>query len=561
VPTPLMPVRAPDGYYHPTSEADVVALVRHAAASGLQVRARGATHSIAWSIYTDAEGGSPPDRTLERSPPPGDNINFAFDKMMALEWIDEASGLVEVEPGSHMGYDPNDPFGVSTLQNSFLYQAFQKGWAVNIVGGITHQTVSGFTGTGSAGGSIQYAYDNVIAFRVVDGLGNAEWIEQGDPAFPAMLTAMGLLGIVTRLRFQLIPMYNITGTEVTTTPADPHCPIDMFGPGAPGRPSLQDFFTQQPYSRINWYPQKDCERVQIWQASRTPFSNDQLTPYLQFSPDYGGQTKMLLASLLFVIFGNTDHARIMKLLRKNTKQYLFNLVRIWEANPGGPLSLLGANLTATGVLALGWLLGWFPGIIKALFRYLLPLFTRPSTVNFSDWYWRSLCMDNTADDVILGTEFVEIWAPIQYTQQIMNLLQGMFDAKGAAATGYYAQEIYAAAPSPAWLNPSYSDGQDEYKDGVSRFDVYWYRDNEGAPDAAHGFFRQYWDLLRDNAIPFRFHWGKFVPYYDFPQWAAYYRANLPMFDAFMALRAQRDPQGLFLTAYWRNVLLGGPPDG
>jgi hypothetical protein len=29
----------------------------------------------------------------------------------------------------------------------------------------------------------------------------------------------------------------------------------------------------------------------------------------------------------------------------------------------------------------------------------------------------------------------------------------------------------------------------------------------------------------------------------------------------MALREQRDPQGLFLTTYWRNVLLGGPPIG
>jgi D-arabinono-1,4-lactone oxidase len=270
---------------------------------------------------------------------------------------------------------------------------------------------------------------------------------------------------------------------------------------------------------------------------------------------------MLLASLLFVLFGNSDHARIVRLLHKNSTQYLVNMIRISAENHGRP-SLLGANLTAAGVIALGWLLGWFPGIVKALYRYLLPLFTTLGTeTDFRDWYWRSLCMDNTADDVMLGTEFVEIWAPIQYTQQIMNLLQGMFDAKGATATGYYAQEIYAAAPSPGWLNPSYSDGTDEYKDGVSRFDVYWYRDNEGSPDAIHAFFSQYWDLLRDNGVSFRFHWGKFVPYYDFPQWAAYYRASLPMFDAFMALREQRDPQGIFLTTYWRNVLLGGPPNG
>ena len=563
--TPLMPVRAADGYYHPASEADIIALVQHAAAAGLQVRARGATHSIAWSIYTDAQGGSPPDRTLERSPPPGDNINIAFDQMMALDWIDPANGVVEVEPGCHLGYDPNDPFQVSTLQNSFCYQAFQQGWAVNIVGGITHQTVSGFTGTGSAGGSTQYAFDNVIAFRVVDGLGNAEWIEQGDPAFPAMLTALGLLGIVTRLRFQLIPMYNIQGTEATYPTVGDACPIDLFGPGSAAKPSLQQFFTDAPYSRMTWYPQKDCERVQVWQAVRTPFTNDNLKPYQQFKQDFGGQTEILLASLLFVLLGNTDRARINRLLRKNVAQYLLNLARIWAAAPWRRLGLGGANLMGGAVLSLGWLLAWVPGIIKPLFKYLLPIFA-PMTkageeTTFQDWYWRSLCMDNTADDVMLGTEFVEIWLPIQYTQQAMVVLRDMFEAKGAAATGYYAQEVYAAAPSSGWLNPSYSDGQDEYANGVCRFDVYWYRDNEGQPDGAHAFFRQYWDLLRDKGIPFRFHWGKFVPYYDFPQWSAYYRANLPMFDAFMALREQRDPQGMFLTTYWRNVLLGGPPNG
>ena len=140
----------------------------------------------------------------------------------------------------------------------------------------------------------------------------------------------------------------------------------------------------------------------------------------------------------------------------------------------------------------------------------------------------------------------------------MTLFQGMFDAKGSAAIGYYAQEVYAAAPTTAWMNPSWSDGADEYRNGVSRFDVYWYREDAGVPNLKHAFFEQYWDLLRKNEVPFRFHWGKFIPFYDFPGWAAYYQANLPKMTDFMALRAVRDPSNVFFTEYWQLRLLGKP---
>ena len=64
------------------------------------------------------------------------------------------------------------------------------------------------------------------------------------------------------------------------------------------------------------------------------------------------------------------------------------------------------------------------------------------------------------------------------------------------------------------------------------------------------------DLLLTKNVPFRFHWGKFVPYYDFPTWAAYYKANLPKFQDFLDLRTQRDPDNVFFTTYWQQTLLG-----
>ncbi len=555
--------RAADGYFHPASEAEVIALVNYARAAGCQIRVRGAAHSAALSIYTDPVDGKPTNKTLEQVPPAGDNLNLALDLMMALDWIDEAGGVVEAEAGVHLGHDPNDPFGASTLANSFLHQCYLKGWAVDTLGGITHQTVSGFTGTGSAGGSVMYGFNNVTAFRVVDGLGNASWIERDDPAFPAMITAVGLMGIVVKLRFQLIPMYNIEGTEVTTgVKAD--CPINLFGlPGDP-RPLLEQWLTQTPYGRITWWPQAGCERVQVWQASRVAASDGDLVPYQEFTPDFMGQAKQLAASLFFVLLGNTSMVRIQKLLAKNVAQVGRNLTGIWSkgllGGAAAPVATAAATALGAAIHLLALIIGAVPGTAKALFVPLMPLFnpktgTGPPT-SFSDWYWRSLCMDNTADDVLLASEFAELWVPIQHATQVMNLLQGMFDAKGSAATGYYALEVYAAAPSAGWINPGFTDGNDAYKDGTVRIDLYWYRDNVGAPNVTHAFFDQYWDLLRSAGLPMRFHWGKFVPFYDFPDWAAFYAEQLPRLGDFLALRAERDPAGVFFTEYWQLRLTG-----
>src|ERR1044072_2673356 len=157
-----------DGYYHPKDEEEVIALVKHAARHRLQIRARGASHSTALSIFTDPVDGKPRNRTLNRTPPTGPNLNLAMDRMNRLEWIHEANGIGEPEAGIHLGRDPYDAIGPATLDNSLLHQLFEKGWGINDLGGITHQTVSGFTATGSAGGSLKHPLDNVAAVRLVD---------------------------------------------------------------------------------------------------------------------------------------------------------------------------------------------------------------------------------------------------------------------------------------------------------------------------------------------------------------------------------------------------------
>ena len=63
-----------DGYYHPSNEAEICELVKHAADNGLRVRVRGSSHSVPPAIYT-----SPPEvdpHSYHTWPPDDGNINI-----------------------------------------------------------------------------------------------------------------------------------------------------------------------------------------------------------------------------------------------------------------------------------------------------------------------------------------------------------------------------------------------------------------------------------------------------------------------------------------------------
>ena len=100
-----------DGYYHPRTEEELVTLVKKAYADGLQVRCRGAAHSVAQAIYTDPATGSPavPNKVSEQTPPNGPNLNIMLDRFKAMEWIDEDNGIVEAEAGICLLYTSPSP--------------------------------------------------------------------------------------------------------------------------------------------------------------------------------------------------------------------------------------------------------------------------------------------------------------------------------------------------------------------------------------------------------------------------------------------------------------------
>lgn len=559
--------KALDGYYHPENEEQITCLVKKAYEEGLQIRVRGSVHSVAGAIYTDhGPGAKPvPNKVQQEKPPEGPNINIMLDKFTGIEWEDEQNGVVVADAGIHLGADPNDPTGTSTLENGLLYQAFRKGWGLSDLGGITQQTVSGFLMTGSAGGSLMHDIsENLLGFKIIDGTGESRWVNKGDELFPAVSLSLGLLGIITKVRLQLVKTYDIYGQEITT-PTDPEkCPVDLFGPGKNGKPSMQTFLQKTPYTRVLWWPQKGVDRVVIWQAvrgSNLPVLDP--VPYLLFGDiPFLSKLEQLGGAILFTMLGNKGFFITWKKLYRDFRKFRLFMKKLWQKKTGGffgwlfsaLLTLLLEIAAIVPVLVLSILRFLLKMILPLVIRTLQPLTNKGKGTLFMDHYWRSLPMDNEADSILLGTEFTEIFIPIKYTERVMQLLNDIYKKKGFESTGFYSTEIYAGYPSECWMHPAFGEG--EFSEGSIRVDIFWYINNAGNPAAKNGYFQQFWDLFRNNNIPFRLHWGKFIPDYDYNEWIAYYKEQFPKWEDFLSLRENMDPGNIFLNSYWKLRLYG-----
>ena len=200
-------------YQLPESVDDVIELVKQAATQGKQLRIRGAGHSIPQTFASET----------------ATCIHAMLAKMNGV-YIDIEKMQVTVEAGCHLGVDPFDPTGISTLQNSLCYQLWQRGLALPDLGGITHQAVGGFLSTGSSGGSLKYAFDEMLLrVQIVNGKGELVTFSKSDDLtdpFYAAGVSMGLLGVIVSATFQCVPTFDIIGSETITTVDN--CAIDLF---------------------------------------------------------------------------------------------------------------------------------------------------------------------------------------------------------------------------------------------------------------------------------------------------------------------------------------------
>eukprot|EP01129_Flabellula_baltica_P011035 TRINITY_DN474_c0_g1_i1.p1 TRINITY_DN474_c0_g1~~TRINITY_DN474_c0_g1_i1.p1 ORF type:complete len:584 (-),score=154.46 TRINITY_DN474_c0_g1_i1:74-1825(-) len=569
-------LKGEDGYYHPTSEDEIIKLVQFAYDNNYQLRCRGSGHTNADHVYTDSVGG-PLEGWHFVNPIPADTpiseMNLFLDQYDKIISVDTDNKIAVVQAGIHLGEDPENIPPVP-YSESLLYQLHETyGLAVDDTGGITHQTVAGFLQTGSSGGSLKHAIDpNVIAIRIVgiiDGKATPIDYTMDSTEFPfkAAVVSMGLLGVVSTVTLKLSDDFRIEGNETSRKPEN--ALFDIFD-----QDSLENFFKADDYSRAMWWPQNDDNRLVVWRATR---NNEQApedykpVPYMEFSglvePHVLNVFLKIMGAIMYGGSASLNNKEIEILKEELEKQEeeleeehkLFNLKLLLIKGLIGALDgveslneFLSKHLDALRPLV--------PWLMQKAIDYGQPV-GEENDVYFDDWGYHSLPMDNTAPDELLPYYFSEIWVPLADGSKTVTTLYNYFqaaenDVERMYRTGLFSWELYCTPPNENWMHMAYSNGNDIWKDGCLRIDMLWFGYNEGNP---RDFYTQHWNLLRDQGITFRLHWGKYFPEVQYSAengWLEFFKEKWEKFDDFLALREKVDPTNIFLTKEWLGLLYG-----
>jgi hypothetical protein len=602
MPLPASAELAYDAFEHPEDTAAVIRLVRRALANGTPLRVRGSYHSEQGSVLSDAPRA----------------VHVMIDRLQAFELKEgESPPTVRVGAGVSMGGDPLAPQPKGQAagnpqadpKRSLFHQLHERGWALPITGGISHQTISGFLATGADGGSIQHSFPRAVqSISFVNGL--AELVTShrdpakssaGAPPLPAVLTSLGLFGIVTEVVLELEKTFDVGGLRsVQPVRTGDFLVADRVDGAADARPTLTDFFVQKEYARALWWPEPGVERIELWDAHRL---DDLKNPEPEYDPrrNLPDQRSGVPTPLLQVVANAL--LRLIARLNEDEKDDpgAKSLLGVMESALASKQDMLSALLDS-GPLpnddAAKW--GWpelrallkdlrdrlasgkprevlrgqpgdtpsidseFPnrtlkdrvvtGVIN-LFVTLSPRalssfqdekgFTRNACgALFRDRWHLGLPMDNPVEDRLLPVTFTEVWLPLRHAQAALAALRAEFLAKGLKSTGTFTIELYAAKGSDAWLSPA-------YETDVLRIDPFWC-DNEDEL-GRQAYFEVFWRVLSDPGFEARLHWGKALPQ-DYNASTSTRWKGYPMLADFLKLRKGQDPGGLFLTEYWRRHL-------
>ena len=514
-------------YWLPSDVQEVISLVNEAHQNNEIICLRGSAHSF--PLIGDLEQGSKNDRKYK----------YVMLSKMNKVSIDTTAQVVTAQAGCHLGHDPWDPTGISTVENSLLYQLNEKGYGISDLGGIIHQTIGGFMSTGSSGGSTEYSFDEpLLSIDIVHfGASGAEVItyvkpdhNNPDDDFYGVAISLGIMGVIVSIRMKCEPAFYIKGSETITKAVD--CEIDLFGAGNSNKPDPATYFNQTQFSRLMWWPQKDVEKMVVWKAQKTSkqeaiayaaqaydkrkvFPHPELKPYREVPYIFGSPTLATLgADLLYTSIGQWP--KWLLDILGDTKEYR-------------SIKLLVESM-------------FYPKILPMILDVFEPV-DKPETgpQEFADVGWKGLPMDNQMSDKLFPVKFTELWIPLHKAAKVMKILHDFY-SEGSENTGAFSCEIYAAKANNCWLSPAYGTN-------VIRVDVFWFGNDLGEPTS---FYEKFWELLAP--LGFRPHWGKYLPDGKGPQGTSYLRPLYPQWDKWLNLRERVDPDQVFLNDYWREHL-------
>jgi len=144
--------------------------------------------------------------------------------------------------------------------HEFLAKLGRHGKSVTATGGTDHQTLAGLISTGTAPASSRHGlYEKLewVELVTVDGSGRAveRRISSGDPDFPAVICSLGLLGVITRVHFEVVDELFF---DVTMKVVD----LDEVLTDLDATSAKYDFW------RINWMQKSD--KALLWAATAVP---------------------------------------------------------------------------------------------------------------------------------------------------------------------------------------------------------------------------------------------------------------------------------------------------
>lgn len=493
----------PDALHKPTSEQEIIDIVKKAYEARTQVRVIGAAHSSPSNIILDAPQGVFPKNVVLISLTKYRGVSINKDKKLAT-----------VKAGTNIDVDPEE--ADSTKENGLAFQLQQADFALPDLGGVTHQTIGGFLSTGSAGGSLLYGFDDALySFTLIDGTGTKHVLSRDDrdpTLFYATGVSVGLCGIITEATFSLTPTFNVAGTQ-QSSPVQPlnadwnkGCPVNLFGPAAGGVPGIVDYFKDpaNEYMRMLYWPQPDLPpRVQIWTGKRVPA---------------GGPIKKY------------DELSVLMQIGAKTALWL-----LWQLNYFRDTPIIGA-------------------IEKEIAAKILNIFIPLGvSVTFSDIWSNIIPMDNGIQDTLLPSAFAEFWFDVDKAADAVNTLRALNESD-SGTIGNFFTEFYSAKRSPFWLSPSYTG--DKFRIDVTFFQYDTELGSVTKRSDPADFFRPYFEYFDKHGPEYRCHLGKYVTP-DFGNLKRL-RSSYPKYDEWIQIRAKLDPRQVFATPYWREHFLIPP---
>jgi D-arabinono-1,4-lactone oxidase len=457
------------------SVEEVQDAIREALEKKLTVRAGGSQHSAPQAVF--GSNGA-------------EEIRIKLEgRLRDIQLVEQTDDYVIVRAGAgaNLGIDPSDP--LSNEQNSFTRFADRLGYALPILGGMSHQTIGGYMSTGSAGGSVKYGFaDSLLGLELIDGNGNVRKLNAPDDDFYAAAVSMGMYGVITHVTLKLQRRFWVEGSEETVVAGK-----SILESGDRLKRELQD----NTYVHAVWFPQPEIDRVLQYRAEPVPHGKQAIVPY--------------------------KHA-----------------LDTTQANYFAALALTAVNKLGKSRSEVDRKLADF------IIEMMSPLDEAPGS--FRDHWYRALPSDDLAlIDRVVRVQFTEIWLDIERTPEVYAALKRLFDEDDEAG-GNFGVEVYCAKRSPFWMSPSY--GCDvvrvdpywwEYNpqgDLASFFDKYW-KVLLSIPTA-----RLHWGkhLPRVGST-----YGKMTIGPD------YVAQRFPRFKEWLAKRDELDPHQVFVTDYWRGL--------